>query len=575
METELTTGLPLGRSSLIRDASAARVLGIALLLGIAVDLLFYGKVVGISFPLFVGLLLLALFGLGRIEAVGPARRNLWLVVPLAYLAAMVAVRANGWLMVLNIAFTLVLLGLLVAHYGRGRVAALPLVGYPIVLLWVAVATLVRAGLLLGQGLNLEPIRRQGGRGIGSFLRGLLLAAPIVLVFAVLLASADIVFNRWVDYLFNLEFLPDLVELSWRAVIVLGAAWVVAGGLAFALWRSGAADAADEGHAETEAPVEQGGRRASRGTGLVEAIDVAVEQTVGTDRSRASGFLIEAATIMLAVDLLFLGFVWIQFAYLFGGETNITFEGFTYAQYARRGFFELVAVAVLTLGLVLGLKTITGRETVVQHRVFNLLASLMVLLVLVILASAFKRLLLYEDVFGYSQLRLYSHVFMVWLGLVLVWFAATLWVRPTRFAIGAFLCAIGFVVTLNAMNPDAVIVRRNLARYEETGDLDVSYLGTLSDDAVPALVSSLSIVSGESAEELRGVLRSRWERSQKSQERRSQDSLEGRKAWPSYHLGRDRAYDTLADSFADQDGGGAGASAETLSRPAPRARRDGS
>ena len=52
-------------------------------------------------------------------------------------------------------------------------------------------------------------------------------------------------------------------------------------------------------------------------------------------------LIEVATLLISVDLLFLVFVWIQFAYLFGGQANITLEGYTYAEYARRGFFELL------------------------------------------------------------------------------------------------------------------------------------------------------------------------------------------------------------------------------------------
>jgi hypothetical protein len=99
--------------------------------------------------------------------------------------------------------------------------------------------------------------------------------------------------------------------------------------------------------------------------------------------------------------------------------------------------------------------------------------------------------LYEAAFGYTELRLYVYVFMIWLGLFLVWFLIGLWRRPDRFALGALVVVMGFLATLNLMNPDAFIVRQNVARYWTDGKLDVLYLNTLSADAVPALVGAIS------------------------------------------------------------------------------------
>ena len=104
----------------IRDVSAARVLGVGLLLGIAFDYLFHGKALGISFLLFIVLLLGALAVLGRLDDVPPARRNLWLVVPLLFYAAMVFVRANEFLTFLNVVYSLgLLVHLLVIHVPGG------------------------------------------------------------------------------------------------------------------------------------------------------------------------------------------------------------------------------------------------------------------------------------------------------------------------------------------------------------------------------------------------------------------------------------------------------------------------
>ncbi len=91
--------------------SPSRILLVALALGWSVDLLFYDKALGVSFPLFVLLVLIALFGLSRLEGVPPARRNLWLLAPLLFFAGMVFVRANAFLTVLNVGASLALLGL--------------------------------------------------------------------------------------------------------------------------------------------------------------------------------------------------------------------------------------------------------------------------------------------------------------------------------------------------------------------------------------------------------------------------------------------------------------------------------
>src|SRR5687768_5619133 len=89
--------------------SRARLVYIALALGSFTDLLFYGQRLGISIPLFVLLVLAAIFALGKLEAVPTARANLWVLLPLGFFSAMVAVRANPTLTMLNVLAVLALL----------------------------------------------------------------------------------------------------------------------------------------------------------------------------------------------------------------------------------------------------------------------------------------------------------------------------------------------------------------------------------------------------------------------------------------------------------------------------------
>ena len=94
-----------------------------------------------------------------------------------------------------------------------------------------------------------------------------------------------------------------------------------------------------------------------------------------------------------------------------------------------------------------------------------------------------------------------YVFIGWLVPLLLWFVITLWRRPDRFAIGVLVAALGFLITLNLLNPDAFIARQNLARYVAMGDLDAVYLSSLSDDAMPYLIAALHLTDGDSEEQM--------------------------------------------------------------------------
>ena len=270
-------------------------------------------------------------------------------------------------------------------------------------------------------------------------------------------------------------------------------------------------------------------------------------------------LIESLTVLSLVNLLFGLFTAVQFTYLFGGSENINLEGFTYAEYARRGFFELVVVALMSLALIMWLNWISYRQNKRQIRLFNGLASITVGFVLVLLLSAFRRMQLYEATFGYTELRLYVYFVMGWLAIFLLYFGATLWKRPDRIAIGAILCAIGFLASLNLINPDAFIVQQNVARYAQINDLDVEYLTTLSPDAVPALANALPLVASD--DEVILISSCRYYSIEDAPEGCTgtrlgilEENLNGRFAimtanqetaqWPAFHLSRWRAFQTL-------------------------------
>jgi hypothetical protein len=201
---------------------------------------------------------------------------------------------------------------------------------------------------------------------------------------------------------------------------------------------------------------------------------------------------EGATVLVSVLVLFGIFVIIQFRYLFSGEMNITAAGFTYSEYARRGFGELIAVAVFSLILIQVIRAILDFKSPQQRNIFIGLVTGLVVLVLVILTSSFLRLSLYESAYGFSQLRTYSHVFIIWLGILLI--SVMLFEiihKPGLFTNALLLMAVGFALSLNLLNVDATIAKQNIQRADNGMELDTSYLSSLSTDALPTLVEEFN------------------------------------------------------------------------------------
>ena len=130
----------------------------------------------------------------------------------------------------------------------------------------------------------------------------------------------------------------------------------------------------------------------------------------------------------------------------------------------KGFGELVTVAFFSLLLLLGLGAITRRENENQRRTFSGLGVGLLGLVIVMLIAAFQRLGLYEAAYGFSRLRTYTHVFMIWLGLLLVAVVILEVLRRERvIGLGMVLASLGFVISLSVLNVDAFIVKQNIQR----------------------------------------------------------------------------------------------------------------
>jgi len=117
-----------------------------------------------------------------------------------------------------------------------------------------------------------------------------------------------------------------------------------------------------------------------------------------------------------------------------------------------------------------------------------LLGLLCALTLVVVAVALRRLYLYEETFGWTRLRLWVHAFELWLGFVVVLVTVAGVVKGRVPWLPRAVAASGAVamILLAVLNPDRFIAEHNVARFADTGKIDVPYLRGLSADAVPAL-----------------------------------------------------------------------------------------
>jgi len=430
---------------------------IAIVLGWLFDFLFWKQSFGINFAIFTALCLISGLLLLGINHLRPARGTLWLIPLILFFAAITFVRTEPMTLFLGILFTFFLMGLLAVTFIGGHWFEYSLADY-------GYGFLKLMGSMIARPMDFyaEVKREQAESGISAkrlnlwpLLRGIVIAIPILAIFSALLASADTIFsnklNGFLKLFFNLDTFPEYI---FRLCYILFIAYILAG-----IFLHAASQRKDE-------------------------------KLIGKDKPLVSQFLgfTETAIVLGSVVILFTAFVIVQFKYFFGGQVNLGVGGLTDSEYARRGFGELAAVAFLSLLMIIGLSTITRRKNEAQKRAYSGLSVVLVALVMVILVSAYQRLTLNELAHGFFRLRTYSHVFYIWLALLLVAVVVLEILHHERtFALACVIAALGFAISLSLLNVDGFTAEQSILRAERGKYLNVADLASLSTDSVPVLV----------------------------------------------------------------------------------------
>jgi hypothetical protein len=428
-------------------------------------------------------------GLGLLLVLVAGGASLWLASPR---------RSNRWSWVTAaLALPLGLTTILTAHPGyiflaavmAGVLAAVACTDAHRVSAMVASVAAWPASALRGLPLIDRTVRLLGQHGrTWAALRTSVVSLVLLLVFGGLLASADAVLGSWASAL-----VPDISDLLvFRAFTLVFFAGVMLAGLYL-------------------------------------AINPPAVDELRTSRLTDRRIPVREWQIPLGVVIaVFVVFIAAQAAATIGGHDYVMrTAGVTYAESARQGFGQLTLATALVLLLIAGVRSWGRADTASERRVMTVMNAVLCVLTLLVVASALRRMALYQDAFGYTTLRVNVDAFEVWLGIVVLGVLVSLFVGGRWLGRLALVSAAVLVAGLSLGNVNGFVADRNIALYQETGEIDSFYLSQLGDDAVPTIHES------DLPAEVKACVISR------------SSTQDGGSTWPEWNLARSRADDIRA------------------------------
>ena len=475
----------------------------SVLLGVLFDILFYKKALGISYPLFVIAFYLVFLWYLRDKITFKFSFGWFLSIPIIALSATYFIFSNQIFATLNFLIIPILIiaqTILITQKNKHKwydARFIEEIAYGI--FKRAFSYTLKPFVI---GLSSLRIRKSNEKYdvIKKILIGLTISIPLLIIIISLLASADRVFKHFIDEISSSFGSINIGDFSLQGIIALLIMIIV-----FSyIWSF--SNPSDSIQAQVQ------------------------PNSLETNNSWDP---IISITILIAINCVYLVFTFIQFAYMFGSLNNALPPDFTYAEYARRGFFELLMVTLINFSLVLSSIRFTRKDGNGVARTVQILHSLLILCTVVILASAYVRMSLYEAVYGYTYLRVLTHSFMIFLGVLFVIAFYKIW--NERISILKPYIVIGIIayLILNFANIDVRIANNNIDRYIKTGKLDTQYLKNLSYDSIPVLVN---LIKDENAptDIKKNLLEQQKELSKKQQ-------------WQSINLSRQKAKQVLSQA----------------------------
>ena len=475
-----------------------------LIVGISFDVFFYNKTLGISYPAYV-ILILLIFIASFWGSLRKLNNLIWFfAVPILLISATFLIYSNQILKILNyliVPFLVIMFSSLAAGVNRSDWSDIRFIGDIVKRVFVPFGFIHKPFVTLFR-LNVCEGREGRSRVLPKVLLGILISVPVLAIIIWLLSSADIVFkNLFVNIPVSKIIKHFLVVIS---VFIYTVCF---------LWS------------------------------LLKAFDEREKSTYERIKWKLFFDPVILLTILVLINVIYAVFSVIQFAYLFGGSSFVLPSSYTYAEYARRGFFELVVVSIINFGILLFGIVFVKKENKKIFTAIRAFLTLLVVFTFVLLASAFYRMLVYEQAYGFTYLRVFVQTFMIMLFFLSIVNIIYIWYSKIPIIKSYFIISLAVYIIMNFANVDVIIAKNNINRYYETGQIDMDYLKGLSYDAVPEMQKLLVSVKDSSEPYEKQIAEDIIEDFEEKKIK-----LEDQKSWQSFNISRYEA-GKIIDKYA--------------------------
>ncbi len=426
-----------------------RFLLYGIITGAIFDVFFYNKTLGISYPAFILFIIITILVEFR-KNLRQLDNKAWLLaIPVLLLSFTFFIYSNQVLKILNYLLIPVLLLIFIILLAKINKYDWPSIGSISDIakrIFIPLRFIHRPFMELAeQGGNTENKGRASNRFALKILTGILISVPILALILWLLTSADLVFKNIFTNIPVLKIFNHFLVII--SVTVYAASFIWA---------------------------------------LVKAFSERKE-VAGNKRQRKL-FLdpLVLLTILVLMNAVYGIFSYVQFAYLFGGSSYMLPSSLTYAEYARRGFTELIVVTIINFVILLFGITYVKKEAKRIFATVKILLTMLVFSTFIMLISAFYRTTLYEQAYGFTYLRIFVQAFMIMLFLLFIANIVYVWVPKLPIVKSYFIISLAVYILMNYANVDMIIARNNIARYFNTANIDLVYVKGLSWDAAGEL-----------------------------------------------------------------------------------------
>ena len=425
------------------------------LIAILHSILFYGQKLGISVFLFC--LALGFFLIYILDKNNKIKNQkaLLLYLPILLISATYFIFNNSFFYIANIVSIVILytLMLVLAVFDKTTMGliinkVMYLVLGPIEFLEEAIGNIIE---VISNLFKKKEVSKEKNEKIRKIILGVLITIPILIIVLILLSSADSIFSselkEVIDTIFSLDIFESetYINLFFRIIIIL----IITVYLIALLY-----NILEDNFCEYD---------------ISEKRKWTLDATIGN-------------TILTILNLVYLVFCYIQISVLFMKTGNL--QNFDYANYARQGFFQLMAVSIINLMIIL--ITSKKNETNKKMSYTKIMNLLLAVFTLIILFSSFYRMYLYEQEYGYTFLRLMVYFALITEAILIIPTVIYILDFNINLTKTYFVIIIIMYIVVNYINIDNIIAKRNIDRYfednSETYELDMNYLQTLSIDA---------------------------------------------------------------------------------------------